>query len=237
VSLARAWRRALLGASGVGLLVPLALVAALTVTATIGGPTGLGALEQVFGGPAVPLASRPDAPQTADTRRGDPRDFPVVPRARTAARTAGGGSPADRRSSGSGGRADRSTGGSRRRDPAAGRIETPGRDTVPPTAGQPPGTTPPGPQPPRPRNPVRGLGTALADTIRRLPAVGPPVADAVQTVVDLVAPPEVAKGRAVPAQPSATAAEAAPPAAAPALAPAPAAPAPAAPAPAAPPQP
>src|SRR5579884_360824 len=62
MSLARAWRRQLYGVSGVVLLVPGALVAALAVLALAGGFARVGALEQLFSGPGVPAGTTAAAP-------------------------------------------------------------------------------------------------------------------------------------------------------------------------------
>src|SRR4051812_23864564 len=51
----RTWLRQALGASGVALLVPAAVAAALVLTAALGGG-GFGALGQVVSGPTVPAA-------------------------------------------------------------------------------------------------------------------------------------------------------------------------------------
>src|SRR5437764_2564422 len=57
MSLARAWRRQLYGASGAALLVPGAMLAALAVLALSGGFARLGALGQVLSGPGLPAAA------------------------------------------------------------------------------------------------------------------------------------------------------------------------------------
>src|SRR5688500_10824879 len=53
VGIVRSWLRGILGASGVTLLVPLGLLAAVLVATTVGG-SGLGAVGQLIGGPEVP---------------------------------------------------------------------------------------------------------------------------------------------------------------------------------------
>ena len=57
MSLARAWRRQLYGASTVALIVPSAMLAALIVLALGGGFGRLGVLGQVFAGPPAPSAA------------------------------------------------------------------------------------------------------------------------------------------------------------------------------------
>jgi hypothetical protein len=47
---------------------------------------------------------------------------------------------------------------------------------------------PPAP-PSRPTEPIRQVGGTVVETVRPLPVVGPPAADVIQTVVDIVAPP------------------------------------------------
>lgn len=54
MSLARAWRRQLYGASSVALIVPSAMLAALIVLALGGGFGQVGVLGQIFAGPAAP---------------------------------------------------------------------------------------------------------------------------------------------------------------------------------------
>jgi hypothetical protein len=60
MSLARAWRRQLVGASSTALLVPGVMIAALIALAGAGGFGGLGALGQTFSGPGLPAAARPN---------------------------------------------------------------------------------------------------------------------------------------------------------------------------------
>jgi hypothetical protein len=54
MTLARAWRRQLYGASSAALIVPFALLAALAVLALGGSFHGVGVLGQIFAGPPVP---------------------------------------------------------------------------------------------------------------------------------------------------------------------------------------
>ena len=54
MSLARAWRRQLYGASSAALIVPCALLAALMVLALAGGFRSVGVLGQIFAGPPAP---------------------------------------------------------------------------------------------------------------------------------------------------------------------------------------
>jgi hypothetical protein len=57
MSLARAWKRQLLGASGAALMVPGAIGCALIVLAFAGGFSRLGSLGQAFSGPATPAGT------------------------------------------------------------------------------------------------------------------------------------------------------------------------------------
>ncbi|HET6869468.1 MAG TPA: hypothetical protein VFH80_26390 [Solirubrobacteraceae bacterium] len=57
MSLARAWRRQLYGASSVALIVPSAMLAALIVLALGGGFGQVGVLGQIFAGPPAPSAA------------------------------------------------------------------------------------------------------------------------------------------------------------------------------------
>ncbi len=57
MSLARAWRRQLYGASSAALIVPSAMLGALVVLAVGGGFNQVGVLGQIFAGPSVPGAS------------------------------------------------------------------------------------------------------------------------------------------------------------------------------------
>jgi hypothetical protein len=57
MSLARAWRRQLYGASSVALIVPSAMLTALVVLALGGGFSQVGVLGQIFAGPSAPSAA------------------------------------------------------------------------------------------------------------------------------------------------------------------------------------
>jgi hypothetical protein len=182
VGIVRSWLRGVLGASGVTLLVPLGLLTAVLVAATVGG-NGLGSVGQLIGGPEVPGA-RPGEPQPGE------RSLPPVPARRTGAAGAAGASTR-RSSAGGGGETER------RGSSNSGSGDTSSRSggttqTAPPPPPPPPAqTTPPPPPPPAPeRNPIRRIGKAVQDLVRPLPIVGPTASDAVGTVIDLVAPPD-----------------------------------------------
>lgn len=79
MSLARLWRRQLLGASSVALIVPSAMLAALVVLALGGGLSQVGVLGQIFAGPSLP-ATAPLGVTRAGLARGA-RSLPVIPAA------------------------------------------------------------------------------------------------------------------------------------------------------------
>lgn len=182
MSVARAWLRGLLRASGVTLLVPVGLLAAVAVAATLGG-SGLGSVGQLVGGPEVPGAEqRAAAPVRQD------EELPAVPartrRARqserrtTAART-----PAPTTTT------RRSTTPRRRTPsrPVATKGPSTSRPTTTPTVTAPPTPTP-APTTPTETNPIRQVGGAVQKLVEPLPVVGPVASDAVGTVIDLLAP-------------------------------------------------
>ena len=79
MSLARLWRRQLLGASSVALIVPSAMLAALVVLALGGGLSQVGVLGQIFAGPSLP-ATAPLGVTHAGLA-GGARSLPVIPAA------------------------------------------------------------------------------------------------------------------------------------------------------------
>jgi hypothetical protein len=173
----RSWIRQALRASGVAILVPAAVVAAIALS-VVGGGGSVGSLGEVLDGPAVP-------PAEAATRAPQPRRD-ERPRARRR-----GLSP----QSGSGlrGLSPQSGSGLRGLSPQSGRPVT----TVPlrprrPQAPQParsPQPSPPAATPSPAPHPVHDAGTQVAQAVRPLPVAGPVAAGAVQAVVDLVDSP------------------------------------------------
>jgi len=168
----RTWLGQALRASGVAILVPLAIVAAIALS-VVGGGGSARSLGQVLTGPAVPpaeaaqppaehrVARRGLSPQRHVTRRGQSPQRHVTLRGLSPQRHAPVTTVPDRRR------------------PAA-----PAPPPAPPPAT--PGTVPPvAPAP----HPVHDAGTQVAQTVRPLPVAGPVAADAVQAVVDLVDPP------------------------------------------------
>src|SRR4051812_14652198 len=181
------WGRGIARAGSVALLLPLALALAFLLTAAVGGGDRLRALGQVVGGPSAPAATTRGAPDLAAAERVPAlrigRTSPALVRALS--------SPPTRRAT------------PHQRSPASRR---PGS---PPSRTQPTAPTPSAPQPapqpsggggspspqPSPANPVQQVGQQVADTAKQLPApVGPVAGDTVQTVVDLITPPQAQKG-------------------------------------------
>ena len=181
----------MLRAGGAMLLLPAALLVSVAVTASVGG--GLTGLGQVFVGPTVPEAAQ--AAQGAERPAGSTQaaaavtgGFPAIPAVRVVPRLV----------------AEETT-GNRRRSTRRGQTRRPSGQQqpsrhVPSTVTQPTGTQPPASQPPpsqpppaRPEGPIRQIGKVVRDTVASIPVAGPPAADVVQTVIDLVEPPPAPK--------------------------------------------
>jgi hypothetical protein len=82
MSLARAWRRQLFGASSAALIVPSAMLAALLVLALGGGFGSIGVLGQLFAGPSLPGIGAPGGGHVVSGRgvRGfTSASLPVIP--------------------------------------------------------------------------------------------------------------------------------------------------------------
>lgn len=180
-------------------MVPIGLLLAVAVAASVGGGS-FGGLGQLVAGPEVPAAGAgaPTSTQGRPSDAGLPRLPPSTAAGRAARDTAAGsrarrpGTTAPRdgdRSSGDAGRGGQGPGG----PPSAVEVGAPAASPSRPAPGFRPTPSPATPQPPAGTTPspnlVRDLGAAGQRAIRPLPVVGPPVADAVGTVVDLVAPP------------------------------------------------
>jgi len=173
MSLARAWRRQLYGASTAALIVPFAMLAAAVVLALGGGFGQVGVLGQIFSGPPAPGAGAGPGGSAAVAAS---RSLPVIPsvaaaisRPRTSVRvTRSGGAP--------------STGVSRR---------TGGAGAAPIITGTPIGSTPrPGPGAPSRPGPGPGSGSG-AGSAPSSPAPAPqpsppPQPTAVDKVVTVV---------------------------------------------------
>jgi hypothetical protein len=182
MGLARNWLGGILRASGATLLVPFGLVMAVAVAATVGGsPQGVGSLGQLFEGPGIPPAAQAPPPGLTARESGGVRFsqlVPAVPVRRAARRDV---LPATEPTSAP---------TPARRQPAE-RTRKPRVVAVKPPREQTGATPPPAPAPPpaRPPSLVRRVGNDVAQIVRRVPVVGPPAADAVDTVIDLLEPP------------------------------------------------
>jgi hypothetical protein len=210
MTLARAWRRQLYGASSVALIVPSAMLAALVVLALGGGFSQVGVLGQIFAGPPAPGASDATAGGHAGVAV---RALPAIPAVAVAASRPGTGRRAG---------AGRRTGGGHRSGAPAplggprqtGGALTPVRGTAPivgaaprPSAPAPTGTAPTGsaptqppPQPGPSRQPtgVDRIVQTITPVTQALPAPAGPVAtQAVQSAAgaaDSVLPPPAGSG-------------------------------------------
>jgi hypothetical protein len=166
----RSWIRQALRASGVAILVPAAIAAAVALS-VVGGGGSVGSLGQVIAGPAVPpaeAATRVATPRRDEhvRRRGkrgqSPQSAPAQPGPEPVATI-----PERRRA---------------QRVPTRVPVTQPApAPSSPPSA---PPSAPPAPQP----HPIHDTGTQVAETVRPLPVAGPVAADAVEAVVDLVDP-------------------------------------------------
>jgi hypothetical protein len=174
----QSWIRQALRASGVAILVPVAVAAAIALS-VIGGGGDVGSLGQVLAGPAVPPAEA-QAPAPAQPRRDERRRTP--PTAVAALATGNRRSPAR-------------TTAPRPRLPVTTLPEAQRPHPIrPPSAQHAPapssaGSAPVQQQPPSRPRPIHDTGTQVAATVRPLPVAGPVAADFVQAVVDLVDPP------------------------------------------------
>jgi hypothetical protein len=177
------WRRSVLGASGVALLLPLGLAIGVALTAAFGGGGTLRALGQVFAGPSAPQARGGEA---APLGLESARAVPPIPVRHTAAApvaqpTAAGGSSGGSPQQGSSHQGGTGTAG------GGSRPATPTRPTRPSGGGHQPAPHPSPPPPsPAPGSPAHQAGQAAADAATSLPAAGTAAGGAAQTVVDLI---------------------------------------------------
>jgi hypothetical protein len=172
-------------AGGVALVLPLALVAGLALTVAIGGHDELRALGQLVAGPAAPASTKHAERDLAAAVRVPPlRVAPSVTALPTPPVTTT--VPVRRRANGSPRRP-----GARRPSSPPARKSPPPATATPTPAPQPSPSSPPA----QPSNPVQSVGQQVSDTAKKtLPSpVGPVAGDTVKTVVDLVAPPGIAK--------------------------------------------
>ncbi len=191
MSLARAWRRQLFGASSVALIVPSAMLAALVVLALGGGFGQVGVLGQIFAGPPAPRLAGGGA--AGESAAAVARALPAIP---AAALVAGPSRRATRHISTApgGGRSrvvpvsSRGTGGAIA--PVGGVapvVSGPGRAPVPsrpaPSGSAPSGSAPSAPAPSPQPTPVDQIVNAVTPVTQQLPApAGPAVTQAVQAV-------------------------------------------------------
>jgi hypothetical protein len=170
----RSWIRQALRASGVAILVPAAVAAAIALS-VLGGGHNVGSLGEVLRGPAVPPA------EAAPVRlRGQSPLSHVRLRRRASRSHERGQTPQVRRQAA--------------RTPATLPFRpAPRRPTPRPPASQhpapaqaPPGS--PAPPPPPQPHPIHDTGTQVGETVRPLPFAGAAAADAVEAVVNLVDP-------------------------------------------------
>jgi hypothetical protein len=174
------WRRSVLGAGGVALLLPLGLTLGVLLTTALGGHTTLRALRQVLSGPAAPAAQGALAPPGLESAARVPQ-LPVTARRPATARRRTGVArgPATTPS-----RHAASAPAPRAPQRPSGRAPTPRPASAGASAGS-GGGPPPAAAPPK--SAAHDAGQQVADTAKGLPSpAGPQVSDAAQTVVDLI---------------------------------------------------
>jgi hypothetical protein len=176
----QSWIRQALRASGVAILVPAAVAAAIALS-VIGGGGDVGSLGQVLAGPAVPPAEASAPAAAAQPRRDErPRTAPAALAAHTAPQRQ---SPVSTAAPHGARPVTTLPEGARPhpvRPPTASPVPAPSTATSPPAQQQPP---------PAQSHPINDTGTQVAETVRPLPVAGPVAADTVQAVVNLVDPP------------------------------------------------
>lgn len=165
------WRRSVLGAGGVALLLPLGLTLGIALTTALGGGTTLRALGQVFAGPGAVTGPAGEGLEAAAR-------LPAVP---VRARVSRAGAPAVfptpiPASDGAPGPADPAPAG-------------PDRDSVPPSPSGPPEPSQPTPSPAPGPGPAPGSGSPGGEAGGATDLLPAPVGDAVDTVVDLIPVP------------------------------------------------
>jgi len=186
------WRRSMLGAGGVALLLPLGLALGVALTTAFGGGNTLRALGQVFAGPSSPVGRRddnglestkqvPDVPVRHHAATHPTVTGTQVPVTGGNAGTSGGGTQQPgTQGGGSSGGGGNGGGGNSGGGGNGGGSTTPQQPQSQPS---PPSSPPPAPTP---HSPVHQAGQSVADTAKALPVAGPVVGNAVQTVVDLI---------------------------------------------------
>jgi hypothetical protein len=171
------WRRSVLGAGGVALLLPLGLTLGVLLTTALGGHATLRALRQVLSGPAAPAAQGGLAAPGLESVARVPQ-LPVSARRPVAARhrtSVPATSPSHHAAPAPAPR------GPQR---ASGRAPIPRPTRAGASAGS-GGGPPPSAGPPK--SAAHDTGQQVADTAKGLPSpAGPEAGDAAQTVVDLI---------------------------------------------------
>ena len=171
------------------LLLPAALLVSVAVTASVGG--GLSGLGQVFVGPTVPEVA--EAAQSNGTRSADEGTavtggfsaipaVSILPARLLAEQTTGERRRSTRRRRGQ--TRKPATQQPSRHVPSS--VTEPSGGQAPPSGGQ---QNPPQQPPPSQGGPIRQIGKVVRDAVASIPVAGPPAADVVQTVIDLVEPP------------------------------------------------
>jgi hypothetical protein len=159
---------------------------AIAVAATVGGtPVGVGRLGQLFEGPGIPPAAELPKTATPSPGRSTPglsfSPLPAVPVTSVAARSLLPATPST----------TKTTGTHRRHSVSRTRVveiqEPRQHVNVPPPSPAPSPAPEPGTVPQKTL--LRRVGDQVTGIVRKVPAVGTPVADAVDTVIDLLSPP------------------------------------------------
>jgi hypothetical protein len=184
MTLARAWRRQLTGASSAALIVPFAMLAALVVLALGGGFSQVGVLGQIFAGPPAPtVGAAADAQARGAAARSSLAAIPVIPGPSRSPARAVGGRPGGGRVVPVSTAAPIRTGGALAPVGGAAPIVTQGAGANPPTHSAPaPAPThssaqpPPSPQPQPNPTPVDQVVKVVTSVTQQVPAPAAPVA-------------------------------------------------------------
>jgi hypothetical protein len=189
MSLARAWRRQLYGASGVALIFPSAMLAALVVLALGGGFSQVGVLGQIFAGPPALGAGAASGGGGGSAARVAARSLPVIPAVAISRRPArrfipagGPSSPGVSRQTGGAGAAPIVTGAPIRSTPrpGPGAPSRPAQGSGSSGSGS-PGSESPSPTPQPKQTLVDPVVTVVTQVTQQLPPpVGPAATQAVQ---------------------------------------------------------
>jgi hypothetical protein len=186
MGLVRSWLSGTARALGVSVLVPAVLVGVL-LGATVGGVGGLKSLRQIVAGPAIPDDRTAVARGGNGTRR-PTTTLPTIPPGQTVSQTGRENQAQLGHSRSTSDRRVSRKKGARKRAPSSGTSPAPGSN--------PPPTTGPGPAPRQhPLRVVRNVGERVRRAVEPLPApIGPTASDAIETVLDIVDPPNKKTG-------------------------------------------